>query len=283
MKKQLMAVLITLILASFACSVQNIQMETIETQTVTISEPLPGNTNETELVFKMTGGEFMLMPGADGLVEGTITYNVEQWEPEFTRSANYYEIKQVNPYRITGLPTGDIQNNWTLALTDAIPLNLSIEGGASDNTFEFSGLQLSRLNIVQGASDSTIRFGVPNPVLMDEFTFKTGASSASLYGLAHANFETMSVSCGAGDYTLDFGGALTHDTTVDIKAGISNLSIIIPPEMNVVVNNKGTVTNINTRGTWMVTDDTYTTTEDGFTLTINLNMAVGSVTLTHEE
>lgn len=283
MKKRLIAILTTLILASFACSVQNIQMETIETQTVTISEALPGNVNETELIFKMTGGKFMLMPGAEGLVEGTITYNVEQWEPKFTRSANYYEIKQVNPYRITGLPTGDIENNWTLALTDAIPLNLAIEGGASDNTFEFSGLQLSRLNIVQGASDSTIRFGVPNPILMDEFTFKTGASSASLYGLAHANFERMSVSCGAGDYTFDFGGVLTQDTTVDIKAGISNIRIIIPPEMNVVVNNKGTVTNINTRGTWLVTDNTYTTSGEGFTLTINLNMAVGSVTLTHEE
>lgn len=283
MKKQLIAILITLILASFACSVQNIQMETIETQTVNIAEALPGNTNETELVFNMTGGEFMLMPGAEGLVEGTITYNVEQWEPEFTRSANYYEIKQVNPYRITGLPIGDFQNNWTLALTEALPLNLSIEGGASDNTFEFSGLQLSRLNIVQGASDSTIRFGVPNPILMDEFIFKTGASSASLYGLAHANFERMSVSCGAGDYTLDFSGTLTHNVNVDIKSGISNIRIIIPPGMNVIVNNKGTVTNINTRGTWMVTDNTYTTSQEGFTLTINLNMAVGNVTLTHEE
>ncbi len=282
MKKQVIAAVLVLMLASFACSIQNIEMKTIDTQVVTIAEPLPTDLAGTELVFNMTGGKFNLSPGADGLVNGSITYNVERWEPEFTRSTYYYEIKQKNPYSITGIPTGDIENNWDFGLSTVLPLDLTIEGGASENTFDFSGLQLTNLNIIQGASETEVRFDTPNPVLMKEFSFKTGASSAKLYGLGNANFISMNFSCGAGDYTLDFSGALNMDSTVDIKAGVSNLTIIIPADMNAAVINHGMASNINTQGTWLVTDETYATMVEGPKLTINLDMAVGNINLIHE-
>lgn len=219
----------------------------------------------------------------EGLVTGTILYNVEGWEPEFTRSSNLYEISQVNPFRLSGIPTDEVVNQWDLSLTTQIPLDLSIEGGASENIFNFTGVQITNLRIVQGASNSTIRFETPNPIEMEDFSFTTGASSAKLYGLGNANFTDMSVSCGAGDYTLDFSGVLTRNSRVDIKAGVSNISIIIPPGMNASINNQGTVSNINTRGTWLVRDDTYSTMAEGPSLTINLDMAVGNVNLIHEE
>ncbi len=283
MKKQVLFSILMLTLAGFACSLQNIQMNTIETRQVDIVEPLPNNLEETEIHFRMTGGKFSITPGLDNLVTGTIRYNVEQWEPEFTRSSNLYKVSQVNPFRISGIPSGDVVNSWELALTTQIPLGLSIEGGASENNFDFTGMQLTNLRIVQGASDSTIRFDAPNPVIMETFVFNTGASSAELLGLGNANFSTMSVSCGAGDYTLDFRGQLTEDRLVNIKAGVSNISIVIPVGMKAVINNQGTVSNINSRGTWLVTDDTYTTMAEGPTLTINLDMAVGNVNLVHEE
>jgi len=282
MKKQVIAAVFVLMLAGFACSFQNIEMKTTDTQVVTIAESLPSDLAGTELVFKMTGGKFNLFPGAAGLVNGTITYNVEQWEPEFTRSNYYYEIKQKSPYNITGIPTGNTENNWDFGLSTVLPLDLTIEGGASENTFDFSDLQLTNLNIIQGASETELRFDSPNPVLMKELTFKTGASSAKLYGLGYANFISMNFSCGAGDYTLDFTGTLSQDSTVNIKAGVSNVTIIIPADMNAAVINQGLVSNINTQGTWLVTDETYTTMLEGPKLTINLDMAVGNINLTHE-
>ena len=279
MNKRLIIAIVVLVLSSFACSLQNIEMRTIETQEVVIAESLPDNNNETELVFQMSGGKFVLNPGAQGLVNGTITYNVEQWEPEFTRSNNTYKITQVDPFRLSGIPSGDVVNRWEFGLTTALPLNISVTGGASENEFNFSGLQISQLAITQGASETDIRFDVPNPIVMKDFTFKTGASSADIYGLINANFERMSMSAGAGDYKLDFSGTLTHDVYVEIKAGVSNMSITIPSSMKVVVNNTGAISNINTTGTWMLTDNTYTTLNEGYTLTIDLNMAVGNVNL----
>ncbi|MDY6846470.1 MAG: toast rack family protein [Chloroflexota bacterium] len=282
MKKQVIAAVFVLMFAGFACSFQNIEMKTTDTQVVTITEPLPSDLASTELVFKMTGGKFNLFPGADGLVNGTITYNVEQWEPEFTRSNYYYEIKQKNPYNITGIPTGNIENNWDFGFSTVLPLDLTIEGGASENTFDFSGLQLTNLDIIQGASETELRFDLPNPVLMKELSFKTGASSAKLYGLGNANFISMNFSCGAGDYTLDFTGTLSQESTVNIKAGVSNITIIIPADMNATIINQGLVSNINTQGTWLVTDETYTTMLEGPKLTILLDMAVGNINLIHE-
>jgi hypothetical protein len=283
MNKQVIAAVLVLMLAGFACSIQNIEMKTIDTQYVTIAEPLPSDLAGTELVFKMTGGEFNISPGAEGLVNGNITYNVEQWEPEFTRSNYFYEIKQKSPYTITGIPTDNVENKWDLGLSTILPLDLTIEGGASENTFNLSGLHLSNLSIIQGASETTVQFDSPNPILMRNFNFKTGASSAKLYGLGNANFISMTFSCGAGDYTLDFAGELEQDSVVDIKAGVSNITVIIPEFMNAAVVNKGLVSNINTKGTWLVTDETYTTMVDGPMLIINLDMAVGNINLIHGE
>jgi hypothetical protein len=284
MKKQLLAVLLVMVLATLSCSISNIEMETIETRTVEVNEDLPQDYEETNVTFNMTGGVFNLSPGSSGLVTGTITYNVEQWEPEFTRSENAFEIKQVNPFSFSGIPTKDVENTWDLSLTNAIPISLTIEGGASEYNFDFSGIQLTYLKILQGASSSVIRFDSPNPQVMEEFSFTTGASSADIYGLANANFETMTISAGAGDYTLDFSGSsLSHDAVVDIKAGVSNMTIIIPAGMKAQVINEGTVSNINTQGTWLLTDNTYSTLDEGYMLTINLNMAVGNVNLNHED
>jgi len=284
MKKQLLAVILALFLSTLACSIDNVKMETIETRTVAINESMPPNTEETTIKFNMTGGVFNLRSGAEGLVNGTIIYNVEQWEPQFTRRENAYEIRQVSPFSITGIPMKDVVNTWDLYLSSALPLDLSIEGGASEYIFDFTGLQLTNLKILQGASESTIRFDIPNTQLMEEFSFTTGASSAKLYGLANANFEVMSMSAGAGNYTLDFtGSSISHDTRIDIKAGISNITIVIPIGMRALVNNQGTVSNINTQGTWLLTDNTYSTLNEGYTLTINLDMAVGNVNLIHEE
>jgi len=283
MKKQALAAILILIIAGFACSIQNIQMETSETRVLDIAEPLPENQNVTEITIEMTGGKLNLNPEAGTLVDGTITYNIPAWEPEITRRENRLEIKQTNSLKFDGIPTSDIINNWDLALSTAMPIHLSIEGGASKNTINLSGLQLTGLSILQGASDTSIRFDTPNPASMETFRFTTGVSSAEIFGLANANFQTMTFSGGAGDYTLDFTGTLTHDTQVDIKAGASSLKIIIPAGMNAVINSSSTVSNFNTSGTWLLTDDTYATMEEGYTLTINLDLAVGNIELIHLE
>lgn len=283
MKKQVVMLISVLLLATLACSLQRFQVETGEPQIVFVNEPITDKNLESQLVFKMGGGNFIITPGADGLVTGSIKYNVAAWAPEFIRRDQYFEIRQENPFRINTIPIGNVENTWELGLNSALPINLTIEGGASENNFDFSGVTLTNLKITQGASDTTIQFNHPNPVVMQDFTFTTGASSARLLGLANANFKRMTMSGGAGNYTLDFSGNLSQDAVVDVKAGVSNFTIIIPAGIKAIIVNNGAVINVNTQGTWLLTDQTYTTLNEGFTLRINLDLSVGNVTLIHKE
>jgi len=283
MKKPVIAMLIVLFLSTLACSLQGTSYETIEPQIIFIDEDLPQTEQIAELVFKMSGGKFIITPGADGLVNGTIKFNVEQFAPQFVRKDGYFEIKPSKPIHIKTFPFKEYENTWELGITKNIPLKLTVEGGASENNFDFSGLKLTNLDISQGASETKIYFNQPNLEVIESFSLKTGASSTKIFGLGNANIKFLSVSSGAGDYTLDFSGNLSQDMDVNIKAGVSNFTIIIPPETLAVIHNNGAVTNINTKGTWLVSDNTYSTLNEGFLLTINLNMGVGNVNLYHEK
>ncbi len=91
------------------------------------------------------------------------------------------------------------------------------------NTFDLTGLQLTDLKIIQGASETLVRFDVQNPVPMDTFIFTT-ASSAELSGLATLisddDQRLLAVPATTPLTSADI-------TTVDIKAGVSIKIIIL--------------------------------------------------------
>jgi hypothetical protein len=84
---------------------------------------------------------------------------------------------------------------------------------------------------------------------------------------------------GAGDYELDFSGELTRDATVFIESGLSNFTIIVPEGVNAVVDVDGALNNVNTRGEWDSTGNDYVLAGDGPTLTINVELGAGNLTL----
>jgi hypothetical protein len=114
---------------------------------------------------------------------------------------------------------------------------------------------------------------------MDTFRYTTGASSVKLNGLANANFENLVFKGGAGDYTLDFSGELQRDATVDITAGVCRLEIVVPEGTAVKIKLSGGLSDVRTEGTWSVNDKTYALSGEGPTLTINVDMGIGSLTL----
>lgn len=67
MKKQFIFAILALAFASFACSIQNIQMNTINTQQVDIMEPLPGNAEETVINIPNDGRKVYHYAGCGGV------------------------------------------------------------------------------------------------------------------------------------------------------------------------------------------------------------------------
>jgi hypothetical protein len=94
---------------------------------------------------------------------------------------------------------------------------------------------LQQLTIREGPADSDIMFSVPNPVIMEQLTYNTGASTVRLDGLGYANFTRFDFVGGAGTFLLNFDGPLQQDAHVNLQAGLSSVRLIFPEETAVRV------------------------------------------------
>lgn len=185
----------TVIVGLAACSV-GCTVETGVTQELVVDEPL-GAAAVTEVELEMGAGDLTIAPGAVGLASGTIRYNVESWKPTVIRTDKKLSIKQGSQKGVSGLGS-EIVNKWDLELGRP-PMRLKISAGAYEGLFDLSGLTLQDLSIRDGASRTQVRFNSPNPGQMANFTYKTGASTVTLIGLANANFKSMTFDGGGGD------------------------------------------------------------------------------------
>lgn len=246
-----------------------------------IVESLDGET--AQLSLKFGAGKLSLSPGSDKLVSGTATYNVAELKPEITVRGDKVVIDQGSfDYQSTGWPNfDDLVNELDLQLGND-PIQLEINAGAFEGDFELGGLNLALLQIFCGASDVNLSFSAPNQTAMNTFRMTTGASAVALTGLANANFTLMDFDGGLGSYTLDFSGELQRDATINIDASLSTVTIIVPQGVHAVVNLDGGLTNVNTSGTWGGSGKQYAQAGDGPTLTFQIGLGAGNLSLRNE-
>jgi hypothetical protein len=285
----LIAVLV-LALASMACGINfhwNFPVTKIKpgpTETTEIRVPLPkSGSGASQVQLAFGAGDLLLNPGAEeALVEGTATYNYADFKPVIDASGNQVSIR-TGDVKIEGIPnfSEGVKNKWDLKLGQT-PVKLEIKAGAYTGKLELGGMALEMLDITDGAADVTLKFSQPNISDMTVFRYKTGASKVNLSGLANANFENMVFKAGAGDYTLDFSGTLQRDTSVVIDCGMSSMTLVVPKGMNTRLFYDGGLSNVDVMGAWEKTDTDYILSGSGPTLTINVNMGVGSLTLRND-
>ena len=274
-----------LLVTSLACSITvdlpNLRVPTMQVTTpkvITIDEPLPaGTTQPIRLRLEMGMGELKLQAGAEGLIEGSIRYNVPEWEPQILRGENALTLTQRQTEGQLAFPKDTI-NEWNLKLGN-YPLDLSINAGAYKGELDLSGVPLTRLQISDGASEARVIFNTPNPLPMEQLRYRTGASKVELLGLGHTKAAEIVFEGGTGAYTLDFSGDLSQDTKVQIKSGVSQVVLIIPEETPARVEITGGLSNITPRGTWSIRDGVYEKSGSGARLLIEIQMGVGSLEL----
>ncbi|MBL8101788.1 MAG: hypothetical protein JNM02_04595 [Anaerolineales bacterium] len=237
------------------------------------------NADETNLKLSFGAGDLKLSPGGEALVDGTATYNYKEFKPEIVKDSGDVQVKMGN-VSVNFLPSfDDLKNEWDFKLGTQ-PMNLTVESGAYDGTFEFGGLSLTSLTIKDGAADVELAFSEPNQVEMSSFNYATGASDVKMTGLANANFSIFDFSSGAGDYTLDFSGDLQRDASIKIESGFSNIILVIPEGVDAVVRVESGASNINAGSSWGQSGNVYRQKGEGPTLTFVVEMGAGNLTLT---
>lgn len=280
-----LAVILVLAIATLACNIsvdnplERVSIGSMETYTIEV--PAPEESEEiTEVVLRFGAGQLELNPGSDdNLVSGTATYNVEEFQPSVTVEEGKVLISQeLDEFNLLPAFGGDVENTWDLEL-GTFPMDLDISAGGYQGEFEFGGLALQGLRIAEGAASTNVAFSELNQVEMDTLRYDTGASSATLSGLANANFSKMDFRSGAGEYTLDFSGDLQRDADVSIKSGLSSVTIIVSGGTPVSVDVESGLTNIAMNGDWEVRGDRYSLPGDGPGLTITVEMGAGNLEL----
>ncbi|MFN8384335.1 MAG: toast rack family protein [Anaerolineales bacterium] len=237
------------------------------------------STDETNLKLSFGAGDLLLNPGTSQLVEGTATYNYKELKPEVITDSGNVEIKMGN-VGVNVIPSlEDLKNEWDFKLGDK-PMNLTVESGAYNGTFELGGLSLNNLTIKDGAATVELAFSKPNQTEMSVFSYSTGASDVKMKGLANANFSIFDFSAGAGDYTLDFSGDLKRDASIKVESGLSNVIIVVPEGVNATVTVESGVSNVSAGSGWSQSGNIYKQNGEGPTLTFVVEMGAGNLTLT---
>lgn len=272
----------SLAVASLACSLSvpgfN-SLETGATKTFDLNAPPPDTQAVQDVTLAMMAGEFKLSGGADGMLEGQVQYNVEEWQPVITSSANSLTVSQGNLEASTlELPIGEVVNEWDVKLGN-FPMNLAIQAGAFEADLDLSGLPIHRLEIQDGAGSSDIYFNTLNPDMMAKLDYHTGASDISFFGLANANFEEMTFNGGAGDYTFDFSGTLQRDATATIDVGLSDVTVLVPAGVPARLELDKALANVKLEGEWTQDGSIYVNPGSGSQLTISVKMGAGALTL----
>lgn len=284
MSKQILIASLTLALVSLACGFSvtlpgGISVTPGADVTEAIDIPIP-DARSISLMLNFGAGELALNPGAgNALVSGSATYNLPEFKPIINVKGGTVEIRQDN-FRTSGLPNPDgLKNRWDLKL-GGMPMDLTIQAGAYDGTFELGGLALTSLTIKDGAADVKLRFSEPNQTAMSLLRYETGASNVTLYGLGNANLASLNFAGGAGNYTLDFNGSLQRDASITVESGVSNVTLVIPQNANVKMTVEAGLSNVSVPPNWAQSGNTYTQAGEGPTLTFVIKMGAGNLNVT---
>ncbi len=274
-------IIVVLTIVSIACSLINLpgfqKLETGSSRTFPLNEPIPGAAKVQDVSLSIAMGNLTLSGGADSLLEGEVSYNVEDWKPVVMSQENSLTVSQGRPEDTTlGFPTGEIVNVWNVELGDS-PMNLTLHARASDASLDLSGLPLQRLDIQDSLGNSVVRFETLNPEKMQSLFYKTDASDVTFHGLAHANFTKMTFEGRAGNYVFDFSGDLQRDATVRIMVSFSEVQILVPSDVPAEVFLQGKPSNISMDDGWMQGNDHFQIGQGTPKLTIILQMTAGNL------
>lgn len=279
-----LAAIAALSIAMLACTFTfNNQMQGVtigSPETTEIEVPASDPDQVTKVKLEFGAGELNIGHGdSELLVSGTATFNVEEFEPEVTVTDSSVKIsQQVDDINLIPVLGDELENRWDIEL-GSFPMELEIAAGGYQGEFDLGGIPLRELRIAEGAAKTDVSFSELNPVQMDTLRYDTGASQASLTGLANANFREMDFRSGAGDYRLDFSGDLQQDAEVSIKTGLSSIVIIVPEGTPATVQFEGGLANVDRSGSWRMSGGLYTLSGEGPELTITVEMGAGNLEL----
>ncbi|WP_409273848.1 toast rack family protein [Neobacillus sp. SCS-31] len=114
-----------------------------------------------EVEMNLGVGKLEVTGGADEWLEGTVVEN-KKFKPELSYRLSGKVGKAVIEQQKNGFwnfSFGKAENNWKIALTDEVPVDLRVNAGVSDTKLDLRDVELSNLEVDGGIGDIEINLG----------------------------------------------------------------------------------------------------------------------------
>jgi hypothetical protein len=232
---------------------------------------------ELRVVVRYGAGMLGIEPGNEGLLyKAALRYDAGAFQPELSYRSGSLRVG-LDDIRVRGrnLRAGELK----LQLGKSIPLDLSLEFGAAKADVDLTGLQVQRLRLATGASETRLRILEPNAVACELVDLDVGAAKFDAVGLGNLNTRRLEFSGGIGEVTLDFSGEWQADMTASVQMGLGSLTLRIPRGLGLRVTKGGLLVGFDSEGLTKRGDSFYSENwEDAeHKLTVDIDAAFGSI------
>jgi len=210
-------------------------------RTLTTARQLRGD-ERLDLRVEFAAGRLRLAPATnDVLYRMRLTYDAERFEPlnSFDARAARAEIgvrgrKNVDWERRQPTPGQSLD----VYVGSGVPVSLDLVVGAGKADVNLGGLELTRVTVAAGATETGIRWAEPNNAECSELVLKVGAAKFVAEGLGNAGCRRIDVLGGAGEIVLDFSGEWERDVTVDLRVALASLDLRFPRDVGIAIESR---------------------------------------------
>ena len=103
------------------------------------------------VTIKMAAGELDVHGGAaDDLMKGSFYYNRRPWEPRIDHQVTDGVARLLVEQRRMGPVFGRVRNNWSVGLSEKIPMELRLDLGVGKAEIDLGGIPVTKLDIQVG-------------------------------------------------------------------------------------------------------------------------------------
>jgi hypothetical protein len=188
-------------------------------QIFSVDVPRPESSSALDVTFDIAvpQGGLLLAGGAEGLIQGGITYNAAEYEPQMTNGNGALLIRQSapGPKSVVVTTQNNLVNNWDLQLGDA-PMNLEIRLESGDYNIQFNKSLPANLDVTVNAAVGVVYLRI-EPGLAAQVTIgeKTSLLKVTTRGEWTQNGDVYQTGVGSPTLTITFnmpGADLTLDS-----------------------------------------------------------------------
>lgn len=226
-------------------------------------------------------GELHLGPSSGSMLyEMDMRYDEDNFTPltEYDASERTLRLGVEGRQRRMDLDEG---SRAVIGLSDQVPLDLDLEFGAGEAELDLGGMRLQNVEISTGASETTIRFGQPNPIEAERVRIEAGAAELQVIGLGNVRARNIQFQGGVGSTTLDFTGRWSRNATASVQMGIGEIRLRFPRGLGVELKKSSFLTSFDSQGLTKRGNSYYSPDWEtaAHRITIDVNAAFGSITV----